>query len=690
MMFFRNAAIPTMLFLVLLKPNTGCPQGRPEHSMAKADSSMVSRISGYGASMAGLLDGVHTNMYIRYSIKTERRNPTLMAIPTMFYIAQGQRENAGETYSKIHIRGRSIAEATTQVSVSTIRHNGKAMPVLLKYLMPDIYSTTMIDSQILSPLNGNNTRLYRYTVTYLTGNRAEVVFRPRRYNTQLVSGSAIADRATGRVIRIRFNGEYDMIRFSVDATMGSNGIRSMMPKTCDIDADFHFMGNRITTAYHAVYDNPVDLPDSIRGSHDMSLMDEMRPTPLPDHIRRLYNERLAAGKDTVTAAADSAEIKKQQKRFDKVLWNAVGSNLIKRINGSFGASSQGSFRISPILNPLSISYSRRKGLTYKLRVRGSYKFSKNSDIYLNFKGGYSLKQKQFYFSLPLRYTYNRKKNGYIEIEAGNGNRITNSNIVEQVKHERLDSIDWDKMSLDYFKDSYVKAVCNYDILQKWSFQPGAVFHKRTAVDSHGFNLAGRPASYYSFAPSLEVQFRPNGWQGPILTADYERGIKGIWGADMEYERVELDASWRKQLRTLRTLSLRAGGGFYTSKSDNAYFLDYTNFREENIPGGWNDDWTGEFQLLNSNWYNASEYYVRTNITYESPLMLLSRIPLAGRLIEMERIYVNTLYVERLHPYMECGYGFTNRYFSLGVFLATSNHDFKGIGCRFSFELFRDW
>ena len=115
-------------------------------------------------------------------------------------------------------------------------------------------------------------------------------------------------------------------------------------------------------------------------------------------------------------------------------------------------------------------------------------------------------------------------------------------------------------------------------------------------------------------------------------------------ADMEYERFEFDLSWKKRLRTLRSLSLRLGGGFYTSKSDNSYFLDYVNFREENIPGGWNDDWTGEFQLLNGNWYNASEYYVRTNITYESPLMFLSRIPYIGRLMEMERIYSNLLVV----------------------------------------------
>ena len=282
-----------------------------------------------------------------------------------------------------------------------------------------------------------------------------------------------------------------------------------------------------------------------------------------------------------------------------------------------------------------------------------------------------------------------KRNGFIRLEIGNGNRITNSSIVDQVKNETLDSIDWDKMNLDYFKDLYVKMVCNYDFSDKWSIQPGFVFHKRSAVDKTGFEVAGRPTEYYSLAPSLQLQYRPIGWYGPAITADYERGIR-VGKADMDYERYELDVSWKKQFHSLRSLSLRLGNGFYTSKSRNSYFLDYTNFREENIPGGWNDDWTGEFQLLNSNWYNASEYYVRANVTYESPLMVLSRIPYVGRLMEIERIYMNVLFVEHLHPYIEYGYGFTNRFFSMGVFMATRNTQFDGFGCRFGFELFRDW
>ena len=475
-----------------------------------------------------------------------------------------------------------------------------------------------------------------------------------------------------------------MVNFHITAEMGKAGVRSLMPKTCDIDASFHFVGNKIRASFHSVYDNPVFLPDTIVNSHDEKMMARVRPAPLPTEIKKLY-----ARHDSVRSNADTTRLKKEDSMWKKILWNSFGDYVINRTKGNFGSDRQGAFRISPILNPLYLGYSGRRGITYKFKINGSYKFSLNSDIYMAFNAGYSFKQKQLYFKIPIRYNYNKKRNGYIGIEIGNGNRITNSSIVDQVKHESLDSLDWDNMNLDYFKDLYVKFVTNYDISDKWSVQPGLVFHRRSAVDEAGFNIAGRPVSYYSLAPTMQVQFRPSGWDGPIITADYERGIHA-GKADMEYERFEFDVSWVKRFYSLRSLSLRLGNGFYTSKSKNSYFLDYSNFRDENIPGGWDDDWTGEFQMLNSNWYNVSEYYARANVTYESPLMILSRIPYVGRLMEMERIYMNVLFVEHLHPYIEYGYGFTNRFFSMGVFMATRNEKFEGFGCRFGFELFRDW
>ena len=84
--------------------------------------------------------------------------------------------------------------------------------------------------------------------------------------------------------------------------------------------------------------------------------------------------------------------------------------------------------------------------------------------------------------------------------------------------------------------------------------------------------------------------------------------------------------------------MRIGTGFYLHRHHKAYFLNYENFKENNIPGGWNDDWSGEFELLRSDNYNASNYYIRANFTYESPLLLLSWLPLVGNYMETERIY----------------------------------------------------
>ncbi len=57
---------------------------------------------------------------------------------------------------------------------------------------------------------------------------------------------------------------------------------------------------------------------------------------------------------------------------------------------------------------------------------------------------------------------------------------------------------------------------------------------------------------------------------------------------------------------------------------------------------------------------------------------------------MERIYISSLMAKDIHPYTELGYGFTNRLFTIGLFVATINGQYDGMGCRFSLELFRDW
>ena len=57
---------------------------------------------------------------------------------------------------------------------------------------------------------------------------------------------------------------------------------------------------------------------------------------------------------------------------------------------------------------------------------------------------------------------------------------------------------------------------------------------------------------------------------------------------------------------------------------------------------------------------------------------------------MERLYLNILSVEKITPYNEWGYGFKNRLFSAGAFVAFRNYKYHGVGVRFELELFNRW
>lgn len=646
----------------------------------REEDMILKRMFSYAATIDTTNISDTTCTYVKFNIHVGRRNAILMVIPTMYAIARGKdRYHFGETFDQTALNGWRGLSSNRLLEQTTIPHGRKTMPNLLKYLTPDLYGVTLIDNYILSPFNAHNRKFYSYHVSSLYG-KTVVSFKPKLDNTQLIRGKAVVDAANGRVLTTDFQGEYDMIRFSIDIEMGTEGYRTLIPKSCALDSEFKFLGNRISTSYLALY----DLPDEeLEGEekNDTSAMARVRPLPLTAKESRMLDLQRKRRENTDSAKGSARE---------KKVWDIFADHLVNRIRSNFGNSNQGYVRINPILNPLYFGYSGRRGLTYKFDAKGSYSFTSNSSIAVRFKAGYAFKQHRFYFNLPIQYYYDRKNNGYVELEVGNGNRISSSALLDIVKQQHSDTINWDEHDISYFKDTKIKFITHRDFGPHWGLEMGFISHHRTASHKNALLEAGLPISYRSVAPLVELQYRPMGYEGPIVTADYERSIKGFGKANMEYERWEFDGQYRHRMSSMQTLLTRLGCGFYTHKGSGWYFLDYTNFRENNIPGGWDDDWACEFELLDRNWYNASEYYVRGNITYESPLLLTSWLPLVGHFIEKERLYVNALTVRHLRPYMEYGYGFSTRFFSMGLFLAQRNGHIDGFGCKFGFELFRHW
>lgn len=648
-----------------------------------ADSLVMDRLFSYKRNLAPSISGFTDDFYLKYSFRTVRRNPTLIFVPTMYSIARGNRNYIGENIGRISFKAIDDYRIDQKTLKSTIPHNRKAMDVMMRFIIPNLYGISLFDKYMLSPFNYNNRIFYRYRISISDEGRACVNFTPKLNNTQLVKGFAIIDRYTGKIIHTRFSGEYDMVTFEVNAYMGDDDTPyALLPTRCDSKAVFKFMGNELRVRFYANFECKVPDIDSIDDKKAESIIDSVRPDPLERIEESIYREHI---QENIAKDSAQATVVKRKNKMLKKTWDIVDDYIL---SGQDASNDNASVTLSPLFNPLYLSYSHSHGLAYKMDIGARYIFAPDRYITFTPRLGYNFKIKKFYFNAPLRYTFDAKRNGWVELTWANGNRITNSSVLEIIQEENRDTIDFSSLNLDYFDDEMVSLSGNMQITKHLEMALGFVYHLRSAVNRHEMEQLGKPSEYRSFAPMVTLTFRPHP-EGPTFTANYERGLTNILQSNIKYERWEFDASFKMVLHSLRKYNLRAGGGFYTNKSTD-YFVDFANFHDNYIPGGWDDDWTGDFQLLNSQWYNASKYYFRTNVSYESPLLLVTWIPLIGKYIETERIYANFLQIEHTRPYTEIGYGLTNRYFSIGLFASFLNGSFNEFGSKFSFELFRRW
>ena len=651
----------------------------------KNDTLILNRIYEYLKANRSEFKPLVDNVYMKFRYNVEKRNFGLWLIPNTYVLAKDPREYIRETYTKATFTDTHHFDVNAEVVTGTMRGDRIGMKTLLDFMTPNIYNMAFYDGHVLSPFNKWNRHYYHFTQIRLMNGATRLDFRPKLYNTQLLNGYAVVETETGRILRTVLNGEFDMITFRTEITQSEDEGRELMPAKCNTAATFRFMGNRVSVLFNAFYNCPTNLSDSLNSISSREMMDSIRPVPLNRLDKQIYEtyDREHAAADSI-AALDT--IPHKTNFWKKIFWDTIGETLVTPIDAE---ARNASFRIYPIINPLYADYSPTKGFRYKMKLRTTFRFSDHRYLNIEPTIGYNFKQSQLYFNIPIRMVYNPKRNGYAEIIYGNGNRIYNSTVIEEINEAHLDTIDFSNTHMDEFRDNYLRLFNNIMIFDWLDIETGIFVHQRKSVVPEMMRQYGVPEEYRSFAPTIGIKLQPWLNKGPLFSFDWEESIKGVNQSNLEYTRWEFDAQWKYKIPGLRVLNMRLGTGLYTSKSTE-YFLDFSNFHDENLPEGWNDDWSGNFQLLGGREYNESKYYIRTNVSYESPLLLATWIPYLGKYIEKERFYISGVLLERSRPYYEIGYGFTNRYISAGAFASFRNTKFEEFGVKFDFELFKRW
>lgn len=700
--------------------------------------SVVARVFSYVVRNHLRLDAVRSEVYVRHTLQTRRRNGLMRYVPKMYRLERGVRRYFGESLARYQFRPPSELVKKDIAAYSTMPYLRPSRDRWVGRYSLSVYAPNLFTDRILSPLNRRNRHFYRYTGRYCyisEGRRMiSIAVRPAISNTQCVRGSFDVDASTGRVEHFDFNFAYDWARVHVSGDMGRDSLAALLPTRLLIASRLKLFGNHIDETFEgmASYDfTPLPEPpdtgrikdrfdltrqsllrtDTASTCHDRTYFDTCRPYPLLPLQQAILDSAFVADSASSAAVsatnslapADSASVATPRRRF----FSSRTEDLILDSH-TIGMGQRSRLKLPPILTPSMVQWSRARGVV--LQTRLAFSFTMPGDRRTDFtpRVGYSFKQRQVYWRLPLAMELRPENAMRLDIEAGGGDQTYNAQQADEVRanlhgvsnYDSLVNI-FDAYDFHYYRDNRLLAMLSFEPMVGLNVGMGFRYHRRallgwnslaatTGMSRHLTSLAPRlhivwtPALYYYRDGRRAVPLRSR-W--PTFMVDYERGLSSF-GHSTRYERVEFDAQYQWPLYALRSLYFRIGGGFYPQRGADC-FIDYDYFRNNYLPAGRRDELSGQFQLLDSRWYNESRHYVRLSAAYESPMLLFSRLRWLTRVVEKERLYLNLLNVDRLGFYGEAGYGLSTPLVDVAGFASVTSEGVGSLGVKIALSFFDD-
>ena len=678
---------------------------------------------------------ISASIYLRHRMHTQRRGQVVRYLPHMFPLEKGKNDYLSEATLKVDVHPNGRTDCRIEAYYSSNPHIS-----VRRFEQSDgwvflLYGPHLFHPHLLNPLHPRNRRFYYYNFAYAAPMQGYEVLRyhivPRFSNSQLVRGEIDLDRHTGQVRNFSFTYRYNLQNVTVTGRPGSRGLEALLPQQARVMSKFRLMGNKVDEVYEMqaqLSDMPADTlltSPSARSAHSLDLtsrysvvvdtsgmryglapFDSLRPFPLRAAEATIYSRAESLRQEFARRYVPKQRT--QQRSFEQTQRRKY-EVLLNSFHIPLGSHRESYLRLPPVFTPSMVQWSGSKGLSLQTRIRMNYHFAAH-DATLSFvpRVGYSFKQKQVHWSLPLALTFWPSTDASLEVRAAGGAHVYNSRQAREVaklleQHTHYDSLlqVLRSFNLAYYRDNRVEGDFNLSPAPGLRLKVGGRYHRRVLMNAprwEGEQSLQRVLE--SVGPRLEIAYTPRQYyclQGkrrvplyshfPTFTLAYERGYNLKHGSN-HYERVEGDIYYHLRLYALRSLYFCFGGGTYTHCGLNT-FLDYDFFRFNNMPSDWTDELTGSFQLLDSRWYNESRYYVRATSSYESPMLLFARVPRLSRFVTIERLYLNLLSVRSLGLYSEIGYGIGTPLLDLGFFTSVAPGHRLDFGFRCIFKLFDD-
>ncbi|NDV54527.1 hypothetical protein D0T51_02090 [Parabacteroides sp. 52] len=692
-----------------------------EESRSQADSIM--RYVMENASLyADAISRYKADVYIKGETEIIKSNRLILFAHHLFPVDRHKKNIIFEIMSESEYDAPNIYKHNLKAIHGNTIPNEKKQQEILSFLNFNIYSPTVYDESILTPVGEKATRFYTFNLEAIEEVGESRIFKirflPKQVSQRLLSGDLYIKEDEWRIEKIHVVGRVDFAAFDMHMELGHAYGQLILPNKVDLHLCYNVLGNRVESTYHSSFHykevewtekkekvkgakrewKPLDLThyyslstDPVLHTQDTAFWNRTRDIPLTEKEKRIYEihypTRKKGEKDT-TETIDYLKLTEQ---------------LTSNINYT---SPSTRIRYSGILNPLQLGYSSRNGITYKQRLRITKTFKNEKQLTIKPEIGFVFKRKEIFYKLQTEWNYKPEKKGTVQLLLANDNQTYSSRMMQDINaHLQDSSFNFDALNLKYYKHHYVDLHNCIEISNGLQFGSSVAFHRRSPVKPQTQVDPGEEIedliteTFYDFTPAIYFTYTPrqfyrmNGKRKeyvysyyPTISIEIAQGIPNILQSSGNYGRVEGDIHQSLNLGLTQRFNYHLSGGFYTRKKS-LYFAEFRYFARRNFPESWDERIGGVFHTLKREWFNASDKYVQAHLMYESPFILMQLLNKnASRYVLSERCYLGQLWTPALPCYTEVGYGLGNQVFNIALFAGFNKGKYDNIGLRFTFEI----
>ncbi|MBE6247384.1 MAG: hypothetical protein E7110_08335 [Bacteroidales bacterium] len=644
--------------------------------------------------ISGVTPDYTANFYISGNMDILKRGNFIKSIPYLNLIDDGSNHYYAEFIGGLTFTNPNIYNQT----LYSITHNKKRFfeehmeLVVAPNVKLNPYSQ-YIYGYIYSPLAYKSGKYYDFNVdsTWVENGSTfhKISFVPTLQSYKFITGHMVVSSRNWSVREMHFNGRMEFIEYEASFYMGNESAPDeFLPRKISMTTDVNILGTALRGDYSSVINYEKIAPRRIttgvsdgREELDLTLLYNHEVDTLSSLARQIVSFRDSLSREESGNSQTKEEVvgKKRDRGSSR---GAFGKFMVR--NHSLDLREVGELRFSPIVSPILFHYSTSHGLSYTQKLRYMKSLSNDKYFALQPRIGYNFKYNEFYWGMQGEINYAPRRLGKVFMDVGNDNKL-----FARSKEAQTDSI---SETMNGFRSSYAMVGHKVEIANGFTISTNVAL--RQYIEIH--NSTNR---YTAFVPEVELQYTPHQYyymdgdrktylysRYPTFTLNFAHAFKGVMSSTTRYNRLEFDMQQKVAVGPMHTLHYRVGFGLFYDY-EHLYFAQFNNLKRNILPEGWEDDIGGSFHLLNTVQYNEIDKYLRANVKYDAPLLLVPTLLRNVKYITKERLYCNMLLVDVMDPYVELGYGIGTNIFNVGLFWGGEVTKWDKVGIKFTFEIF---